>query len=321
MKIISWDIGFHHLSYAIFSFLPNPSSTLPSQIQLLHWKVWSINEQLCSYQDSKTCCSVSKWFLEEPIFSFSPPPSIHIACSKHQKDLQKKSETFPIDIPEIYFPCTAPYRNATCHSPGIISSTPLSAETIETKAIYQTCDVHKKKWEHAPWKKEKTSSQQDWITWGKRIFHYLDQHSELWEGMDHILIENQPALKNPIMKTYQAMLSSYYMMKSMHTGYDMKIHLLSASNKNKIPSPSTLFSSNTLQWKKKEKTTYAENKQNSIHSCLEWLDYFSMTEWKSYIESLTKQDDVADSFLQGLYFILNQSIVSKKKKESIDLPI
>jgi hypothetical protein len=346
MKVLSWDIGFHHISYALFSYdhnhlhqpiLETEIPSFSSHLSLLDWNVWSINDKLCPFTDSisnKKCCNVSKWFLSQDLlYDPSNPNQSSFFCKKHSP---KESNTPLYSLPEdIYIPCNSAFRGSICHEKAILSNQEYHPEECTPIFIHQACEQHAKKWTNMDWMKEnKKDNPQDWITWGKQMFSYLEQHTSLWIDIDHVLIENQPSLKNPTMKTYQAMLSSFFLMKSMQSNHPIQIHLLSASNKNKIPSPPSSIDILHIQQKKKEKTSYKENKQQSIQCCIEWLTYLNMDSWKTYIQQLSKQDDVADSFLQGLYYLLTVGYSSfsttstkttkktkKQSKETISLPI
>ena len=65
---------------------------------------------------------------------------------------------------------------------------------------------------------------------GTRLFNTLDEKS-IFSECENIVIENQPVLKNPTMKSIQIMLYSYFLIKNKNIKI---IKLLNASNKLKV---------------------------------------------------------------------------------------
>jgi len=129
---------------------------------------------------------------------------------------------------------------------------------------------------------------------GIRLFKQLDENT-LFSKCENIIIENQPVLKNPTMKSIQIMLYSYFLIKNKNINI---IKLLNASNKlkvykGKIPDEETEKLS-------KIKDKYRRNKMTAIlHASLmiddkEILDYFN---------SHKKKDDLADAYLMTKYLL------------------
>jgi hypothetical protein len=101
-------------------------------------------------------------------------------------------------------------------------------------------------------------------------------------AIDCVIIENQISPIASRMKTIQGMIAQYFIMK----GVD-KIEFVSASNKLK----DCVKTSN-----------YKERKRLGIQQCIEQLsaNYVDQIE---YFDTHKKQDDLADSFLQGVWYI------------------
>ena len=131
---------------------------------------------------------------------------------------------------------------------------------------------------------------------GLRLFKALDNKS-IFTECEYIIIENQPVLKNPTMKSIQIMLYSYFLIKNKN----MKlIKLVNASNKLKVYKDKIPENDKEIIDKIKDK--YRKNKMTAIlHTSLmihdkEKLDYFN---------SHKKKDDLADAFLMTKYLINN----------------
>ena len=147
---------------------------------------------------------------------------------------------------------------------------------------------------------------------------------------DIVVIENQPSLKNPQMKSIQMILYSYFLILGKVIGNDRgyidKIEFCSASNKLKVyDGPEIILAEKPSRKKKvveevvvqesvpiiienKTKSSavkYADKKRLAI----EHAKYFvqSNPDYIEFFNNHKKKDDLADSFLQGLYY-LNKNI-------------
>tara|TARA_S200000501_G_scaffold355617_2_gene377506 strand:- start:434 stop:1267 length:834 start_codon:yes stop_codon:yes gene_type:complete len=106
------------------------------------------------------------------------------------------------------------------------------------------------------------------------------------DEFDHVIIENQVSPLANRMKTIQGMVTQYFVMKNVPN-----IEYISSSNKLK----------NFIE---KKKTTYSERKQLGIEVTLKQLhDKAVLTPWIDFFKTHKKKDDLADSFLQGLWFL------------------
>ena len=129
---------------------------------------------------------------------------------------------------------------------------------------------------------------------GLRLFKTLDEHP-LFTECENIIIENQPVLKNPTMKSIQIMLYSYFLIKNKNINV---IKLLNASNKLKV------YKGDISNEDKKTidniKDKYRRNKMTAIlHTTLMIND----TEKLEYFNSHKKKDDLADAYLMAKYLI------------------
>lgn len=150
--------------------------------------------------------------------------------------------------------------------------------------------------------------------------------------VDLVVIENQPSLKNPQMKSIQMILYSYFLILGKvigngdnTAGYIQKIDFCSASNKLKVYNgPVIVLEEKVSKRKKKIEEPIVQNieikepekvkKASSVkyadkkRLAIEHAKYFLKDNNVSYIDFFNnhkKNDDLADSFLQGLYYIKN----------------
>ena len=117
-----------------------------------------------------------------------------------------------------------------------------------------------------------------------------------------VLIENQPCMKNPTMKSIQMILYSYFVMQSYLDGRTIDIKFVSASNKLKVKyktDVSNIKTSSKYLQNKKYVVEYARNYLNMTRNYNE--------KWINVFEKEKKKDDLADAYCQALHFIENNA--------------
>jgi len=106
--------------------------------------------------------------------------------------------------------------------------------------------------------------------------------------IDYVIIENQISPIATRMKTIQGMIVQYFVMSGLQVDH---IEFISAANKLK-------------DCDAKDKAKYSDRKKLGIAKCLEKItDDFRFNEHVDYFNKHKKKDDLADSFLQGIYYI------------------
>ena len=130
---------------------------------------------------------------------------------------------------------------------------------------------------------------------GKNLFKCLNELNFVNNFfIDKIVIENQPALKNPTMKSIQMILFSYFIFVKNSNKYD--IILFNASKKLKIYDGPDIDCNHL-------KNLYARRKFLSI-KYTEYLIKQNNFEFSEFFSNSKKKDDLADAYLQCLsYFI------------------
>jgi hypothetical protein len=119
---------------------------------------------------------------------------------------------------------------------------------------------------------------------GKNLVNHFDKLFNN-DKIDIVLIENQISPIANRMKTIQGMIAQYFIMKQVET-----IEFVSSSNKLK----------NFLHDKK---TTYKERKNKSIEILYNELKINKIiNKWFNLFDKHLKKDDLADSYLQGLWY-------------------
>jgi len=123
------------------------------------------------------------------------------------------------------------------------------------------------------------------ITIGKNMIHKFDhEFNDILSTIEFIIIENQIGPLAIRMKTIQGMIAQYFLMKNIEN-----IEFISSINKLK------LFNLGKLNYK--------ERKNNSINIInTKFIKYIDTGKWTDFFNKHTKKDDLADAFLQGMYF-------------------
>ena len=104
--------------------------------------------------------------------------------------------------------------------------------------------------------------------------------------IEHVLIENQISPIANRMKCIQGMMTQYFIMKGIEN-----IEFISSANKLK-------------PFIDKKKTTYAERKKIGITVTRRLVNEKAfLDKWKELFNNHKKKDDLADSFLQGLWYL------------------
>ena len=146
--------------------------------------------------------------------------------------------------------------------------------------------------------KEKSANKIDLVSIGIAIKKHFDQRFLDITDIDHIVIENQIGPIATRMKTIQGMLVQYFIMRDQ---------------------PSITFASaiNKLKAFTVEKTSYKDRKKLGIEvsmKILNLLPFLMAHKWPDYFITHKKKDDLADSFLQGIWYLQ-----STKKCEAIKI--
>ena len=137
------------------------------------------------------------------------------------------------------------------------------------------------------------ASKVDLITIGKNM---MDKFNTLLDGhdIDYVLIENQISPIANRMKTLQGMITQYFIM-------------------NNVPHIEFISAANKLKHFVDKKTTYDERKKLGIEITRTILQKnIFKNQWMEILDKSKKKDDLADSLLQGLWFMITNQMIDKK---------
>jgi len=274
MKILSLDVGIKNLAFCLF-VKPEDSD----HFHISKWDIVNIAEKesfYCGFMEKYCICNKPAKYEKDSNYY----------CLKHakkQSGLIQKKEMTPdfinkqklIKLFEIANHLKIPYEKP-------IKKAELAILINEYYSNICLQEIG-----------SKNASKVDLINIGRNIKTHFEKLFDEEGVIDYIIIENQISPIANRMKTIQGMIAQYFIMKNTANN----IEFISAINKLKEYDTK----------KETEKMNYADRKKFSILKCAEIINNdFKFSEKYDYFNLHKKKDDLADSFLQGLWFIKNK---------------
>jgi hypothetical protein len=311
MKVISFDIGIKNMAYCFLS-------GSGEQFEILDWNTLNLMDEVvqenrvCDCINSKTNKNKNKKTLENEVVKtcgkkakYSCPNSNRFLCETHAKKTEEywmpSKEKNPASIKKLKLDDLIAFGKKI----GLITLPSLKKDILDI--ILEKIESRTLKPLIKP--KSKTASETDLITVGRNMTKLLDELNH--QGITHVIIENQISTIATRMKTIQGMLTQYYIMKGVpniefiSSFNKLKAFSKASSDSHKASSDSHKASSlKTENAEKTDKDKYKERKADGIAICTKFLDENSLlTPWKQTFEESKKKDDLADCFLQGVFFV------------------
>lgn len=272
MFILSIDIGIRNLSFCLLEFYNKDTNTF----KIIKWDNIDLTKD-----SEKTCIEIDKKGLCGKPAKFSKNNLCY--CLKHSKKLNqyiqpnkelssgfinKQKIQKLIDIADKY---------------KITYETPVKKNNL-INSIIDFINIHCLE------EIKKTNAKKlDLVTIGKNIQNQFDNIlGEYLTNINKIIIENQIGPLANKMKTIQGQIAQYFIMKNN----DIDIEFVNASNKLKDFIQSS------------EKTDYKQRKKLSVDTTLNLVvNDIRFSNWSDMFQKHNKKDDLADCFLQGLWYL------------------
>ena len=293
-KIISWDIGINNLAYCIMDI---------ESKKILKWNIIDILESIRQIEyicegilkSGSKCSNIASLY------------KIDNSNKKYYCGMHCKKDGIKICATTL---CSSFNKNGkSCKSNAYYF-----VDTDPNSTTYY-CEKHKKQSEGLSGLKElsalsglrePSALNDNTIQFKKYItvdnISFFDRSRLLYEKLeevnsrdnildvDVIVIENQPVFKNPIMKSIQMLLYSYYLSENIiKTRRSSEIHLLNATQKMKV------YTGPKIECAIKD--VHERNKYLAKEYCKYMLK--DDNEMLEYFNSFNKKDDLADTFLQA----------------------
>ena len=284
-KILSFDVGIKNLAYCL---LEKKTDGTNYDLNIKKWDIINLVEDrdLCQFKlrTSKLCGKIGRFQMK------TTKDTNLVLCNAH-KDKCK------VEVTETEkFKCVHTKCNLN------------SKYNILDNSEWSWCEKHQKDCKKilTQFKPKKITgqncSQQPIQELAYKMFTKLDSDKDLIQ-VDEILIENQPSLKNPNMKTIATILYSYFVMRGIidkdTTHSPIKfVKFISPSNKLKVDKSVTL---DKLNKAKDQKEYYDITKGLGKIYCTSLIKESE----KHFLSAHLKQDDLCDCFLQGFQYLFN----------------
>jgi hypothetical protein len=324
MKLISFDIGIKNMAYCILS-------TDTSNIEILDWNVLNLMD---SEQPKKICTCI----IPPKTKKQQPKPCTKVAkfqksgnyyCEKHAKS----NTQYFMPTKQTTMTSLKKLKLEELLRIGISHTLFINIENFTKLNKPRILDIissfyEKKNLEPIVFKKSKTAGDTDLIKIGKNMKELLNNIVGIDE-ITHVVIENQISPIANRMKTIQGMLAQYFIMKNS----DIEIEFVSSANKLKqfekknienimkekgqktdeienilIETEKSTENTTKLVTTKAITTNpnYKEHKKDGVFYCSQILEINScFHKWKNALDT-KKKDDLADSFLQGIWYLQNR---------------
>ena len=284
-KILSFDVGIKNLAYCL---MEKKTDGTNYDLNIKKWNIINLVEDrdLCKYKlrTGNFCGKIARFQMK------TTSDTSLVLCNAH-KDKCK------VEVTETEkFKCVHTKCNLNCKY------------NILNNSEWSWCDKHQKdsKKVLTQFKAKKITgqncSQQPIQELAQKLFTKLDSEKDLIQ-VDEILIENQPSLKNPNMKTIASILYSYFVMRGIvdkdrtHSPINF-VKFISPSNKLKVDKSVTL---DKLNKAKDQKEYYDITKGLGKIYCTTLIKDSE----KHFLAAHAKQDDLCDCFLQGFQYLFN----------------
>ena len=302
MRILSFDVGIRNLAACLLEYDPQDESSLITlPVKILWWNSFDLLDT--PVHTCKVCCKNSV-ICNKPCTwqGLSPNESLEFFCG-HHKSMHVYT---PLTVDNCETKQLCDYGN--CKGRGKFSVTSANeslASTYCKKHLDKTLAAYKSS--HSL-RKIKTPNCKDIPikTLKISIWKLLDSLSFVLQ-VDKVIIENQPSLKNPIMKSIAETIFNYFICRGIidrdrTNSIIDDIKYICPSNKMKLSDDG-----NNLKNISNKVLKYKATKQLAIQQVAERLSC-QPTARDRFLDN-KKKDDLADALLQALYFLKTQGFM------------
>lgn len=316
-RIISFDVGIKNMAYCIFDVLSQDPNQKP-KITIIDWNILNLSKSSVSTStttDQPTCMHEIPVPGSKKGKKTGPPKTKACGkkskynkdgcyvCEKHAKVSQKwmmpKKEYTEKSLQKLKMEPL----NTFIKKENYYFFTSLPDKLKKQELIDKVVQYYKTRcWEENPIpKKETSASQLDLVSIGRNLHQKLSQNPFV-KTVTHVVIENQISPIANRMKTIQGMLAQIFIFHDIPV-----IEFVSSSNKLK---DFVKASHETKDGGKDgRKGVYKQHKSDAIVFCKQFLAQDFETKWTEYFQTHGKKDDLADSFLQGIWY-MNKKIIT-----------
>lgn len=329
-RIVSFDVGIKNLAYCVFA-------TDAEKWSIAGWTCANLlaldgpaePTRLCTQlitagkKGQKTehaCSKTAKWTPPVAQNNTNNPLTTEYYCETHAKMHSAKwilpkrqhqsSQLKKLKLAELV---------AECESIGIDAGAK-KAELVERIAKYYESKCYLPAGAGVA---KLSASETDLVSIGRAIRRQLDSDAAL-EGTTHVIIENQISTIASRMKTIQGMIAQYFIMRfgdAVHIEFVSSHNKLKGLSSKKTPAAGAGAGATEVDvdkaalepepTKNTDKSTYKANKTDGVAICRQFFDANpqGMSCWATEFERSKKRDDLADCFLQGVWYLSFHKII------------
>lgn len=346
-RIISWDVGIIHLAYCILEISHFDGDIVGSKkkpkIKIIDWDEINLIEDdrislTCSghkaipksakgESEGKICGNNARFYVQplngSEMLGYCKTHLSQYADQFDDTDIEKLfvENNNKSDGSNICYTCSFEQRNGkVCGKKSKYSYT--GPDNSDSEELY-LCSAHykselvKKKKMYSPQpiknlivKKYPTAQLQ--LNLMIKLDALVEHFAKL--NIKEVVIENQPAFKNPKMKSIANTLFDYFMMRGIVDkiyGLDINmIKMMAPCNKLKINNDNTIA---VFKKNKDDKKKYKLTKDLGIQYTKKLLE--NDPDQLEYLDLYKKKDDMCDAYLQGRYYL---EIYRKKNITSLE---
>ena len=289
MKVLSWDVGIINLAYCLIDFENE------NKWKILDWGIINLTDR------DKIKCNICK---KNPTFSQTINEQTKYYCKVHSKKVDQTCPNFDLFFKNINN--DEEDNNCIC----LVKEKPCTKKVKYKYNNNYYCNTHAK----SEYKKivnsyklkklsKKSVGSMTIDVLRIKLIEELEKKTNLLQ-VETVLIENQPTLRNPKMKAISSTIYDYYLIRGIfdkdRTNSNIKlVKYMSPSNKLKLAEEGD--TQKLIKLKGDQAKTYKLTKSLGIKYCRKMIEKYD--NWKSYFEGVKKKDDLADCFLQGMYYL------------------
>jgi hypothetical protein len=284
MLICSWDVGIIHLAYCIIDYHPDEHH----RFEIVKWKQINLipkSDLVCcgkNKKGNKKCTKLAKFVCNNQGY-----------CGSHRKNCLNT-----------YVPISGK-KFVCCHEKKkkCSNSATFMFEDDDGKNYYCGKHIDKKSYPVLTPIRNKKTNKVPIKLLQARLLKKLDS-MEILMDVDHVVIENQPSLKNPKMKAIASTLFDFFLMRSTidkeSSGCNIqKVTYISPNNKLRLDEKNTI---KVLSRAESKTEKYKMTKALGIAYCKRLIKHNKKQ--LTFLLNNKKKDDLADCFLQGCYYLV-----------------
>tara|TARA_B100000886_G_scaffold315518_2_gene253533 strand:- start:9222 stop:10124 length:903 start_codon:yes stop_codon:yes gene_type:complete len=297
MRILSWDVGIKNLAFCLIDTTENNKIIDWGVINLIEDEDLKCHGFINSNNEQSDCC-------KKITYEYINGTDTYYFCNLHKRQFEKiEKNVLNITSYKGEETCTILKSNKkTCEKKAVFC-----IEDFNSKIKSYCCKIHHNnliKKNNILRKKTKQNVNKIPIEIVKlKLIKALDKKN--FENINYVLIENQPSLKNPKMKSIAETLYAWFLIRGLvdHKIENLQnIYYISPSNKLKIDDVDLNKEIDKLKDSSKK---YKFTKNASVVHTKSLIENDKF--WYDYLCNHSKKDDLCDSYLQGMYFIKNEN--------------